>query len=128
MSVHPTIAAPGHRRRTWLLPAGLVAVVAAGALAAGLSFSFDHAAPAGPKVLYRPSAAAQRPTSLMQLTPGAVAAGALGGYALPVVPVSAHGPTLQGVLASMSPQTRRYTERIMSLTFAQLAAGAGGHP
>jgi hypothetical protein len=32
------------------------------------------------------------------------------------------------VLASMSTQTRVYTKAIMSLTFAQLAAGAAGHP
>jgi hypothetical protein len=32
------------------------------------------------------------------------------------------------VLASMSPETRTYTKAIMSLTFAQLAAGAGGQP
>jgi len=28
----------------------------------------------------------------------------------------------------MSPQTRHYTEAVMKLTFAQLAAGAAGHP
>ena len=35
---------------------------------------------------------------------------------------------MASVLASMSPQTRAYTQAIMSLTFAQLAVGAGGHP
>ena len=35
---------------------------------------------------------------------------------------------LPAVLASMSPETRRYTESIMNLTFEQLAAGAAGHP
>ena len=35
---------------------------------------------------------------------------------------------MSSVLASMSPQTRAHTKAIMSLTFAQLAAGAGGHP
>ena len=38
------------------------------------------------------------------------------------------GPTMQAVLASMSPQTRKYTQAIMNLTFAQLAAGAAGQP
>ena len=32
------------------------------------------------------------------------------------------------VLASMSPQTRQYTQAIMNMTFAQLAAGAAGQP
>jgi hypothetical protein len=32
------------------------------------------------------------------------------------------------VLGAMSPDTRAYTKAIMSLTFAQLAAGAGSHP
>jgi Nickel responsive protein SCO4226-like len=51
-------------------------------------------------------------------------AGAIGtGYALPTEQSDA---TMAPVLASMSPQTREYTKRIMNLTFAQLAAGAGG--
>ena len=64
--------------------------------------------------------------SIMSLTPAGLAANALGtGYALP----SAHkGPSVESVLASMSPQTRAYTKRIMNLTFAQLAAGAAGQP
>jgi len=63
---------------------------------------------------------------IMSLTPAGLAANAFGtGYALP----SAHkGPSVESVLASMSPQTREYTERIMNLTFAQLAAGAAGQP
>jgi hypothetical protein len=35
---------------------------------------------------------------------------------------------VESILASMSPQTREYTTRIMNLTFAQLAAGAAGQP
>jgi hypothetical protein len=35
---------------------------------------------------------------------------------------------MASILASMSPQTRAYTKAIMSLTFAQLAAGAAGSP
>lgn len=63
--------------------------------------------------------------SIMDLTPGDLAGGGLGGYALPSRPSS---ETLEEVLASMSPRTRRYTKAVMSLTFAQLAAGAAGHP
>jgi hypothetical protein len=63
--------------------------------------------------------------SIMDLTPGDLAGGALGGYALPSLQ---GGETLEEVLASMSPQTRRYTEAVMNLTFEQLAAGAAGHP
>jgi hypothetical protein len=60
----------------------------------------------------------------MSLTPAELAGGALGtGYALPI---AQSGPTTASILASMSPQTREYTKRIMNLTFAQLAAGAGG--
>jgi Protein of unknown function (DUF4242) len=62
---------------------------------------------------------------ITSLTPAALQAGALGGYALPSVE---REPTLQSVLASMSPATRRYTKRIMSLTVAQLDAGAAGSP
>ena len=43
-------------------------------------------------------------------------------------PECPQGPSVESVLASMSPQTREYTKRIMNLTFAQLAAGAAGHP
>ena len=78
-----------------------------------------------PSVARSASLVSQKTPWLMTLTPGAIAAGALGGYALPVV---RDGADLSTVLASMTPQTRRYTERIMSLTFAQLAAGSAGHP
>jgi hypothetical protein len=64
--------------------------------------------------------------SIMSLTPARLAGGALGtGYALPT---AQSGPTNASILASMSPQTRQYTRAIMNLTFAQLAAGAAGHP
>ena len=63
--------------------------------------------------------------SIMDLTPGDLAGGGLGGYALPS---GQSGPTVAEVLASMSPQARRYTEAVMNLTFAQLAAGAAGQP
>jgi hypothetical protein len=63
--------------------------------------------------------------SIMDLTPGDLAGGGLGGYALPS---SQSGSTLAEVLASMSPQTRRYTKALMGMTFEQLAAGAAGQP
>ena len=67
-----------------------------------------------------------RSPSMMSLTAGDLAANALGtGYALPS---AQKGPTMESILASMSPQTREYTKRIMNLTFAQLAAGAAGQP
>ena len=67
-----------------------------------------------------------RAPSIMSLTPADLAANALGtGYALPS---AQNGPSVESVLASMSPQTREYTKRIMNLTFTQLAAGAGGQP
>jgi hypothetical protein len=66
----------------------------------------------------------RRPRSIMELTPAQVFAGALGGYALP----SADDSSTEAVLASMSPETRRYTARILNLTFGQLAAGAAGSP
>jgi hypothetical protein len=69
---------------------------------------------------------AMRSRSIMSLTAADLAANALGmGYALPS---PQKGPSVESVLASMSPQTREYTKRIMSLTFAQLAAGAAGQP
>ena len=64
--------------------------------------------------------------SILSLTPAELANGALGtSYALMR---TSNGPTTASVLASMSPQTRRYTKAVMSLTFAQLAAGAAGSP
>ena len=63
---------------------------------------------------------------LMSMTPAQLAGVGLGtGYQLPNAQSS---PTSAAVLASMSPETRRYTESVMNLTFEQLAAGAAGHP
>ena len=64
-----------------------------------------------------------RAVSIMSLTPAQLFAGALRGYALPN-----DGPTIESVLSTMSPETRRYTESVMNLTIEQLAAGAAGHP
>jgi hypothetical protein len=64
--------------------------------------------------------------SIMSLTPEQLAHNALGtGYALPS---AQSGPTVDQVLASLSPSTRRYTKAIVALTFAQLEAGAAGSP
>jgi hypothetical protein len=69
---------------------------------------------------------ARKVASIMSLTPAGLAGGALGtSYALPTAQT---GPTTASILASMSPQTRQYTQAIMNLTFAQLAAGAAGQP
>ena len=63
---------------------------------------------------------------LMSMTPAQLAGVGFGtGYQLPNAQRS---PTAAAVLASMSPQTRRYTASIMNLTFEQLAAGAAGQP
>jgi beta-lactamase regulating signal transducer with metallopeptidase domain len=63
---------------------------------------------------------------VMSMTPAQLAGVGLGtGYQ---VPNAQSSPTAADVLASMSPETRRYTESIMNLTFEQLAAGAAGHP
>ena len=63
---------------------------------------------------------------VMSMTPAQLAGVGLGtGYQLPNAQRS---PTAAAVLASMSPETRRYTEAVMNLTFEQLAAGAAGQP
>jgi hypothetical protein len=57
----------------------------------------------------------------MSLTPAQLAAGALGtSYALPS---TQHGPTLASVLASMTPETRRYTKTIMFHALPRLPPG-----
>jgi hypothetical protein len=131
MTVHSTIAVPAQRRHrslaVWVIAlAGLtIATVVAVFLATGgqKSAGSTGAAPITPPQAHVHSTAM---ASIMALTPARFAAGALGsGYALPA---KASGPTMRSVLASMSPQTRRYTEAVMSLTFAQLAAGAAGSP
>ena len=131
MTVQTTIAVPAQRRyrspAVWVIAiAGLTIATAVtiflatgghkGASSTGASLR--SAQPA------RYSSAAM--ATIMALTPARFAAGALGtGYALPS---RQSGPTVASVVASMSPQTRRYTKAVMSLTFAQLAAGAAGSP
>jgi hypothetical protein len=68
---------------------------------------------------------ARRVRSVLDLTPGDVAGGALWGYALPS---RQSGPTYTEILASMSPESRSYVTKLMRLTFRQLAAGAAGQP
>jgi hypothetical protein len=113
---------------------GLIGVAAALAAAiswVALSFTADggsasRPASALPAAASSPLQDAARDRSIMSLTPAQLAAGALGtGYQLPIART---GPTTASILASMSPQTRRYTRAVMGLTFAQLAAGAAGHP
>jgi hypothetical protein len=149
MSVSPSIPATIEIRRGRLI--GLVAAVAVVAAAVTwflVAFAFDNTSstansiglrtiavgnphpPASPHFTVagptRASQDARKVPSIMSLTPADLEGGALGtGYALPT---TQSGPTTASVLASMSPQTREYTKRIMGLTFAQLAAGAAGQP
>jgi hypothetical protein len=68
----------------------------------------------------------RRADPLMSVTPAQLAGVGLGtGYQLPNAQSS---PSAAAILASMSPETRRYTESVMNLTFEQLAAGAAGQP
>ena len=122
------------KRNRLLTLVAAVAVLAAAITWIIVNFAFDtnastapsSAEPVAPAVASSASIDAGRVPSLMSLSPARLAAGALGtGYALPT---AQEGPTLASVLASMSPQTRRYTKTVTSLTFAQLAAGAAGHP
>jgi hypothetical protein len=135
MSVSQSIPATVEiRRGRFIGLAAAIAVVTAAVTWIVLAYAFDNgssnsASRSGQTVLVSgPSAAqdASRVPSIMSLTPARLAAHALGiGYALPEPET---GPTVESVLASMSPATRRYTRAIMNLTFAQLAAGAAGQP
>ena len=129
-----------HPRTTRTWPVAIAAaVLAAGLTAAVFTFAVgtgsEQAAPSIPatpaSVTAPATTQAAHGVDVMALTPARLAAGALGiGYALPTVPLpnAQQGPTMASILASMSPQTRAYTKAIMSLTFAQLAAGAAGAP
>ena len=131
MTVHTTVAPRiGARRRWFVIAAATLAAVVIGAVLA-LTIGRDGstskaAAPAGAKSVSTASQGGSTMAMIMSLTPAQFAAGALDyGYALPQVH---RGPTMASVLASMSPSTRRYTKAVMSLTFAQLKAGAAGSP
>ncbi|HEX3266824.1 MAG TPA: nickel-binding protein [Gaiellaceae bacterium] len=134
MNVSTSIPATVEIKRNRLF--GLIALVAALAATVTwivLALAFDNGTSTVSSV--RPSVSgpvsspmqdARTDPSIMSLTPAQLAANAIGtGYQLPI---QHKGPTVASVLASMSPQTRRYTEAVMRLTFAQLAAGAAGHP
>jgi hypothetical protein len=136
MSVLTTTQATVEIRRDRLV--GLIAGVAV--LAAAVTWALStyavstgsgkaHTSGSGavaPAVSVQPAVGSgNREALIMSITPAALAAGALGGYALP----SAHaGPTTAQILASMSPATRQWTRKVMSLTFAQLKGGAAGWP
>jgi hypothetical protein len=125
MSVRPTIAVRRQPiKRAWVAAAlGAVLLVGAviGVFALFNSSRISTASPPAAQI-----GGAQRVPSILSLTPMQLATGALGtGYALP----PAHPlPSVRSVLAAMGPQTRRYTEANMALTFRQLAAGAAGQP
>jgi hypothetical protein len=153
MSVSPSIPATVEIQRGRFI--GLVAAVAVAAAAVTwivVAFAFDSGSsttasssvqaraignplpPAsphfrvagGPDSAVTPGYDPQTVPSVMALTPAELAAGALGtGYALPTVQSR---PTTASILASMSPETRKYTKAILNLTFTQLAAGAAGQP
>jgi hypothetical protein len=130
MSASTTIPTTIQIRRSRLF--GLMGLVAAAAAAVtGLVLAFGFGNDTSKAVSNgKTSASHSQPYSMqnaiMSLTPAQLAAGALDiGYQLPA---AQHGPTVASVLASMSPETRRYTKAVMGLTFAQLAAGAAGHP
>jgi len=109
------------------LATGLTAAVFVFAVGTG-SEKNASTIPAKPPLTASPALArsGQGSGPIISLTPARLAEGALGtGYALPSLP---SGPKRETVLASTSPQTRAYTKAIMWLTFAQLAAGAAGHP
>jgi hypothetical protein len=141
MNVSTSIPVTVQIRRSRLLGLlGVVAVLAAAVTWAVLALAGDTGSdqalssatsyvpslPIPAVTVTRASEAQQARTvrSIMDLTPGDLAGGGLGGYALP----SRRTPTSEDVLASMSPQTRRYTKAVMGLTFRQLAAGAAGSP
>ena len=119
---------------TWVVTAFAFDAGTSGAVSSSTSVSASHQAPATftatRKQIEGLSTMAQQTAShadpLASMTPAQLAGVGLGtGYQLPNAQSS---PTSAAVLASMSPETRRYTESIMNLTFEQLAAGAAGHP
>ena len=118
-----------------MVPIGAVAVVPAVAIT-GVLLAFtvgtgsEKALPSASTRALAPASPATQDLrsvpSIMSMTPAQLAGDDLGtGYALPS---ASSGPTMDQVLASMAPATRRYTEAITALTFAQLAAGAAGSP
>ena len=124
MTVHTTTAPLTQQRRRWLLAGA--AVLAAVAIGAVLALTVGGGTQKADSSSTLKASIPAPSVSIMSLTPAQLANNALGtGYALPS---AQSGPTVASVLASMSPSTRRYTKAIMSLTFAQLKAGAAGSP
>ena len=127
-SIPPTIQI----RRTFLvgLMIAVAAVAAAVAWAAALAFDGgSSSATSGVRASASMPVSSGAHTdlgtvSVMSFTPAQLFAGTLGGYALP----DTRRPSIESLLSTMSPQTRSYTERVMGLTFRQLAAGAAGQP
>jgi multisubunit Na+/H+ antiporter MnhC subunit len=104
---------------TWVLSTHAVGT-AGKAPASGAGLAVRPTAPARPLVT-----SGDRQALIMSITPAALAAGALGGYALPS---AQSGPTTAQILASMSPATRKWTTMVLSRTFGQLKGGAAGWP
>ena len=131
MTVHTTVAPRVGERRRWFVigTAALVAVVIGAVLALTVgsrSATSGSTASADSRSVSSASQGGSTMATVMALTPARFAAGALDyGYALPQVQ---HSATVAQVLASLSPSTRRYTKAVMSLSFAQLKAGAAGSP
>ena len=127
-STAPSTVQVRRSRLLWLIVGVAAATAAITWAATTVATGGGHhaAAPSAPvRTPFTPSRTPKVP-SIFDLTPARLAAGALGtGYQLPVKHT---GPTVESVLASMSPQTRRWTKAVMALTFAQLAAGAAGSP
>ena len=125
---------PVSARKLILTAAALVALAAPAAQGANIQADRDAAVRMGASLVgqqnlstslskasnvaaYRDAAVrASGVPSIMSMTPAQLAAKTSG------------RPALESVLSSMSPKTRRFTEAIMSLTFAQLAMGAAGSP
>jgi hypothetical protein len=129
MTVHTTITTQTQHphRRLVVAAAGLAAAILAGAAVAVAVGTHGTEASTRPRSIFAqqslPNSTAM--STIMALTPERLTGAFDSRYALATRKT---GPTMGSVLASMSPATRRYTEAIMSLTFAQLAAGAAGSP
>jgi hypothetical protein len=149
MNIETTAQAPTTQWRMWVVFG--VSVIAAGATGAVLALALDN----GTRTQTVSAPSAGSPTSaaapdirslpsIMSLTPARLAAAAkristkahrpdFSGALIPPARVpkrnrANNAPTLAAVLASMTPETRRYTQKVTSLTFAQLASGAAGSP
>jgi Protein of unknown function (DUF4242) len=120
---HPTTVQIGRGRLLGLIVAAAVLAAAATWAVSALVGGSSHASAS---TLAPSTATPQHSTSIMSLTPAELAANALGsGYA---GPTASSGPTVESILAAMSPPTRAYTNKVIALTFRQLSTGAAGSP